>query len=167
MSKEELEKALERFDYIPVFQTLELDTNFAAPTEVNVTAKNFDFITGIRFVQVVADAAMEWTEFAEAVAALTNGYYMHIDSVQLGPTVKTAEDLAKLGDMKYSASDADAVKVAYIRQVTIDFTKMTPQRLGIMMRRPDGHYRSFGVVGQDDMTASVKFQAIVEGYKMI
>ena len=169
MSKEEkqIQEALDRFDWLPVFEVLELDVNFAAATEVNVTEKKFDYITQIRFIQVVSDAAMEWTEFAEGVAALTNGFYMHIDGVQLGSKIKTAEDFAKLGTARYTRSDADAVKVAYIRQAEVDFTKMTPQKLGILMRKPDGAYRSFGVVGADDMSASVKFQAIVTGFKMV
>ena len=163
---EEYKKALERFDYLPVSETLELDVDLSTAGYVNVTEKKFDFITNVRLVLIVADAAMEYTEFAEAVT-LANGFYFHIDEVMFGSLIKTAGDLAKLGTIRFTASDADAVKVAYIRQVEIDFTKMTPQKLGIMMRKPDGAYRTFGVYGQDDMTAAVKFQAIIEGYKMV
>ena len=168
MSKEEktIEELLKTFDYVPVMEVLELDADLSGKEEVNVTEKKFDYITKVRFVLVVADAAMEWTEFAEAVT-LTNGFYMHIDSVQFGSLVKTAEDLAKLGKPYYTASDADATKKAYIRVVEVDIAAMTPNKLGIQMRQPSGKYRSFGVYGQDDMTAAVKFQAIAEGYKMV
>ncbi|GAG59215.1 unnamed protein product, partial [marine sediment metagenome] len=135
--------------------------------EVSVTEKYFDYITKVRFVLVVADAAMEYTEFAEAVT-LTNGFYMRVDGLQFGPTVKTAEDLAKLGKMHFTPADADAVKKAYIRQVEVDIAAMTPNKLGLQMRKPEtGEYRTFGVYGQDDMTAAIKFQAIVEGYRMV
>ena len=166
MSEKDLDELLQTFDYLPVVETLELDANLSTAAAVNVTEKKFDYITKVRFVQVIADGAMEFTEFAEGVT-LTNGFYMHIDSLQFGSLVKTAEDLAKLGKMTYTASDADAVKVAYIRQVEVNIADMTPEKLGLQMRKPDGKYRTFGVYGQDDMTACVKFQAIVEGYRMV
>lgn len=166
MKDETIEELLERADWLPDTETLELDADLSTAAEVNVTEKKFDYITKVRFLQVVADAAMEWTEFAEAVT-LTNGFYMHIDSVQFGSLVKTAEDLAKLGKMTYTASDADATKKAYIRQVEVNIADMAPGKMGLQMRKPDGKYRTFGVYGQDDMTSAIKFQAIVEGYRMV
>ena len=153
------------FDYEPVIDILELDADLSTAAEVSVDTV-FDYITRVRFVQVVSDAAMEWTEFAEGVT-LTNGFYMRLDGKQFGSIVKTAEDLAKLGDIRYTPSDADATKVAYIRQVTVDFTKMTPGSMGLQIQKASGGRRTFGVYGQDDMTACVKFQAIVEGYKVV
>ena len=153
-------------DWVPVSETLELDANLSTAAAVAVTSKLFDFVTHMSFILIVSDAAMEWTEFAEGVT-LTNGFYIRIDGVQWGPLVKTAEDLAKLGKPYYTSSDADAVKVAYIRQTIVDFTQMTPFKNGIRMRKPSGKYRTLDVWGQDDMTAAVKFQCIVEGYKMV
>jgi len=152
------------FDYVPVIDVLDLDINKSTAGAISLT-KQFSYITRVRFVQVIADAAMEYTEFAEGVT-LANGFYMRLDGEQIGVTVKTAEDLAMLGDIKYTASDADATKVAYIRQVTVDFTKMSPGSLGLQIEGYQGK-RVFDIYAQDDMTACVKFKAIVEGFRVV
>ena len=160
MSKDRKED-LERYDYLPVMDVLDLDVNKSTAGAISLTQR-FDYITRVRFVQTISDAAMEWTEFAEAVT-LTNGFYMRIDSIQIGPTCKDASDMATLGETYLSASDADAVKVAYIREFIVDFRKMTPGGLGLQIVSKTGR-RVFDIFGQDDMTSVVKFKAVVEGW---
>ena len=158
--KEEFEK----YDYIPEMDVLDLDVDLSTPAAVSLT-KHFDYITQVRFVLTVSDAAMEWTEFAEAVT-LTNGFYMRIDGERLGPIVKDVSDFASLGKMTLSPSDADAVKVAYIRQVVVDFKEMTAGGLGFQVESNTGK-RVFDIWGADDMTAVVKFKAIVQGWREV
>ena len=167
MSEEEFEsrkEEYERYDYIPMIDVLDLDIDKSTAGAIKLT-QQFDYITRVRFVLTIADAAMEFTEFAEAVT-LTNGFYMRIDGERLGPVVKDISDLASLGEIYLSASDADAVKVAYIRQVIVDFRTMSPGTLGLQIKSNTGK-RVFDIYGQDDMTAVVKFKAVVEGWREI
>lgn len=152
----------EVFDFVPVIDVLDLDVDKSTAAAISL-AKHFDYITQIIFVQTVSDAAMEFTEFAEAVT-LTNGFYMRIDGEQFGPLIKDASDLATLGKMVITASDADAGKVAYIRQFIVDIAAMTPGSLGLQLATTTKD-RVFDIYGQDDMTACVKFKAVVLGWK--
>lgn len=151
------------FDYIPVMDVLDLDVDLSTAAAISLTQR-FDYITRVRFVQTISDAAMEYTEFAEAVV-LTNGFYMRINGKQLGPVCKDVSDMATLGETRLTLSDADAVKVAYIREFIVDFRKMTVNNLGLQMESNTGK-RTFDIFGQDDMTAVVKFKAVVEGWRL-
>lgn len=151
-----------QWDFVPVMDILDMDVDLSTAGAITPT-EQFDYITRVRFVQTISDAAMEYTEFAEAVT-LAKGFYCRIDGKQFGPVCKDVSDMATLGRTRLTLSDADAAKVAYIREFILDFSKMTPGQLGLQIRGVTGT-RVFDIYGQDDMTAVVKFKAVIEGWR--
>lgn len=162
MSKKGTREELEIFDWVPVYE--EINLGVTAQT-LDVTTQLFDYITRIRIMLNHSDAAIEWTEFA-AGGALTNGFYIMVDGRQVSPTIKTKAQLGNLGELFISPTDLDAATVSYVLTAIIDYSKIC-STLGIQIQKPAGNRTVQIVIGDDMSGLTGVLTAVVEGWKVV
>lgn len=145
------------YDYIPVLDDLNLDVDLSTAASIPLTTP-FDYITKLRFVYVIADAAVSVID----EPAFTKGLLVRIDGKTIY-TIQNILDFFKMGEVKTYEDDDN-------RQVftcEVDFMKMTLGNLGLQIEKSTGGRRVFDLYGQDDMTGSTYFRVMVEGWKEI
>ena len=153
MSKEEKEKY--EFYYETVIDEIDLDLDKSTAAAISLT-KQFDYITRVRLVYTVADAAVDvstepgWT-----------GLQIRLDGEVLF-TFSNIVNLYTIGKVEIYEDDNNITTF----HATLNFTKITPGGLGLQMERSGGK-RTFDFYGQDDMTGATRFRAVVEGYKVV
>lgn len=158
MSKKTTRDDLRIFDWVPVFEDIDLGLN---ATNATVTTKLFDYITRVIITLRFADAATEYTEFL-AGSALTNGIFVTVDGKAITPVIKTKGQLMEIGIASTMIlDDNDNVRVY---QVILDFSAWCGG-LGLQIQKVDGNRSLIFDINDDLSSITGLFVANVQGWK--
>jgi len=150
------EEDIQVFDYLPVFDEINLDVDLSTPAAVGLT-KKFDYITQVILIYTASDAAVD-----QSAEPGWTGLQIRLDSEVLF-TFSNIINLYLMGEVRTYEDDNNIVTY----QTILNFTKCTPGGLGLQIEKSAGGDRVFDFYGQDDMTAATRFRAVVMGYRLV
>jgi len=150
------EKDLPLFDYLPVFDEIDLDVDLSTAAAVSLT-KKFDYITQVIINYTTSDAAVD-----QSTEPGWTGLQIRLDDEVLF-TFSNIVNLYLMGEVRQYEDDNNIVTY----QTILDFTKCTPGGLGLQIEKAAAGDRVFDFYGQDDMTGATRFRATVMGYRLV